>query len=271
MNSRKYDVGKYSYILWTDSLLPPFTTGNFFPLSFMSIVIPTAVWFKTAALCRECVIVGVFTALLSTSFLTRAWATEPGILETIDTEENREDGRLKKMVVVNSILYELIEFRAKYCKELDCTIERFDHFCPWTGNAVGVRNYPAFFAFLFFTIIHASFVASSASKTLATLAADANFRPHLLGIIIYCIGIVCLIGSLFLYHVIIVSQNITTAEKMKNVWRDGNPHDRGLLKNWSSFLMLCFQRPRISYFTRHTSSTATNEESDETQDLLISS
>ena len=38
------------------------------------------------------------------------------------------------------------------------TIERFDHFCPWTGNGVGIRNYHLFFYFLVFTNVHAIFV-----------------------------------------------------------------------------------------------------------------
>ena len=78
--------------------------------------------------------------------------TEPGILPTVDTEEARSDECLVKKVFLNNRNFPLLQFRAKYCKELKVTIERFDHFCPWTGNGVGIRNYHLFFYFLVFTM-----------------------------------------------------------------------------------------------------------------------
>ncbi|CEM35719.1 unnamed protein product [Vitrella brassicaformis CCMP3155] len=40
--------------------------------------------------------------------------------------------------------------RVHYCKEVGRTIRRFDHFCPWVDNAVGVGNQRVFFTFIFF-------------------------------------------------------------------------------------------------------------------------
>lgn len=39
--------------------------------------------------------------------------------------------------------------RAHHCRVLNVVIARFDHFCPWTGTAIGLRNYRPFVLFLF--------------------------------------------------------------------------------------------------------------------------
>lgn len=38
--------------------------------------------------------------------------------------------------------------RAHHCRVLNVVIARFDHFCPWTGTAIGLRNYRPFVLFL---------------------------------------------------------------------------------------------------------------------------
>lgn len=38
--------------------------------------------------------------------------------------------------------------RAHHCRVLHVVIARFDHFCPWTGTAIGLRNYRPFVLFL---------------------------------------------------------------------------------------------------------------------------
>ena len=134
------------------ALLPPWQASNCFPLSFLGIVIPTSAWFMVMeGVSIDTHLFCVITCTLSLYFLLSAWLTEPGILPTVDTEEARSDGRLVKKVLLNNRKFPLLQFRAKYCKELKVTIERFDHFCPWTGNGVGIRNYHLFFYFLVFT------------------------------------------------------------------------------------------------------------------------
>ena len=39
--------------------------------------------------------------------------------------------------------------RSKFCKLMGCHVARFDHFCPWLNQAVGMENYRYFLAFLF--------------------------------------------------------------------------------------------------------------------------
>jgi hypothetical protein len=38
--------------------------------------------------------------------------------------------------------------RAHHCRVLHVVIARFDHYCPWTGTAIGLRNYRPFVLFL---------------------------------------------------------------------------------------------------------------------------
>ena len=236
--------GKYIYYFGKQLLLPPFNSRNCFPLSFFSILVPTSVWYFTVDLNAAQIVVGTVTMILTLYFLVRAWTVEPGILPTVDTSEERSDGRLVKQISIDGKLYELAAFRAKYCKELSVTIERFDHFCPWTGNGVGVRNYFYFFSFLVLTNVHAAFVAITSFISAGYIL---KFRHILVAIVLYCIAIISLVGSLLIYHMYIIGKNITTAERIKNVYRGHNPYDDGLIKNWQEFFRLATVQPRISY------------------------
>lgn len=224
-------------------LLPPFKGKNCFPISFLGIIIPTSAWFFIVA--DTSYLFCIVTYILSLSFLVAAWLTEPGILPTVDTEEARSDGRLVKKVVLNNRHFSLPQFRAKYCKELQCCIEKFDHFCPWTGNAVGIRNYHLYFFFLVFTNLHAFFVGFTSLKASSR---QVELRAVLIALTLYCIGIICLVGFLLMYHIFLISENITTNEKLKNAYgtTNKNPHDKGFINNWISFYSNAFST-RESY------------------------
>jgi len=38
--------------------------------------------------------------------------------------------------------------RAHHCHDADAVVEQFDHFCPFLGSTIGVRNYRPFVSFL---------------------------------------------------------------------------------------------------------------------------
>lgn len=42
----------------------------------------------------------------------------------------------------------LLSRRGKFCKDTGTVIERFDHYCPWIDNAVGLGNQRRFYLFL---------------------------------------------------------------------------------------------------------------------------
>lgn len=54
---------------------------------------------------------------------------------------------------MNGVEHEFAEYRAKMSRFTDNCIEHFDHYCPWIGNAVGIRNYRYFVAFLSGTVL----------------------------------------------------------------------------------------------------------------------
>ena len=257
------------------ALLPPWQASNCFPLSFLGIVIPTSAWFMVMeGVSIDTHLFCVITCTLSLYFLLSAWLTEPGILPTVDTEEARSDGRLVKKVLLNNRKFPLLQFRAKYCKELKVTIERFDHFCPWTGNGVGIRNYHLFFYFLVFTNVHAIFVGVT---SLQASASNTTFRTFLVILTVYCIAIVCLVGFLLVYHIFLINQNITTNEKLKSTYgRQGqNPHNKGCFANWTTFFNNSFS-VRKSYVIQSSRNTfyrlkvddPSGVKEEETNDLL---
>ena len=66
-----------------------------------------------------------------------------------------------RKVVLGGEEHELEDFRAKVCRETECCVENFDHFCPWVGNAIGRRNYGWFVVFITSVSLLAAFVAAT--------------------------------------------------------------------------------------------------------------
>jgi hypothetical protein len=199
--------------------------------------------------------------------LFTAYFTEPGLLPTVDEEiETSADGkpsRPKKYVVLpgDEKRSDLLDFRAKYCRNTSNTVEKFDHFCPWTGNAVGVRNYRYYFCFLVFTNVLATVVLLTSCIAAVSLGSggSSNSKQNLTLLwllVVFCAIILMLVGSLLLYHVPLVSRNMTTNEDIKCVYSGANgrnPYDRGCMVNWCNFLKTTMQLPRCSYVSSNNS------------------
>ena len=72
-------------------------------------------------------------------------------------------------------LLEMTALRAKMCRQADCCIWEFDHFCPWVGNAIGRRNYRSFVAFLTAVcILDMTILASTAVRIMAFVASFSS-------------------------------------------------------------------------------------------------
>ena len=111
-------------------------------------------------------IAGVVLFVSSVVFLYSARCIEPGILPCEDVEgQTTIGGYAKKVVVLGGQTYELEQYRAKFVRETGNVVERFDHFCPWVGNAVGMRNYRHFVMFLTATNLLALLVLLSTAMT----------------------------------------------------------------------------------------------------------
>ena len=237
--------------------------SNMLPVSLGLIVGPSALWFwqqpmRSTAAGLATNIGGVLLLLLSLLNLFVCYFTEPGLLKTVDEPGETPGDRPRKLVVIPGAGHgprNLIDFRAKFCRETGNVVEVFDHFCPWTGNAVGRRNYRYYFGFLVFTTLLSLLVGiTSLIGALSNIPGQGeqpvNYMLWLL--VLFTCVILLLVGGLLGYHIPLVSSNRTTNESIKQVYANKvNPHDKGCCQNWTNFLGLMFQRPRPSYFDEH--------------------
>ena len=158
--------------------------------------------------------------------------------------------------------------RASHCRETDRCIERWDHFCPWVGTAVGLRNYRWFVLFvlsatgLALYIACASFAhlryiaavrlaAESLSTTAAAASAAEAAKVHsaaggwpawlraALGAPLSCalVGYGVVVGAMLTvlsaYHLYLIGINQSTYEHVRGTYdeRGSNPFDRGPIAN----------------------------------------
>ena len=116
---------------------------------------------------------------LSLASLVAAMVTEPGILPAAPPDEPREETKQARRkithVVIRGHRIKLQERRAKYTRHTDSVVERFDHHCPWVGNAVGLRNYYYFVSFVFWTTMLALVVGLKSGLRLYTLSKSKHY------------------------------------------------------------------------------------------------
>ena len=133
--------------------------------------------------------------------------------------------------------------RASHCRKTDRCIDRWDHYCPWVGNAVGRDNYRWFVFFLASTCSLAAVVGIGSLLHLRTLAASSvvgaiEAAPASALLLIYTSIVLFLLTMLLTYHLYIIAINQTTYENVRGRWtsEEPNPFDRGLLANFGEFL-----------------------------------
>eukprot|EP00471_Norrisiella_sphaerica_P003709 CAMPEP_0184489990 /NCGR_PEP_ID=MMETSP0113_2-20130426/16858_1 /TAXON_ID=91329 /ORGANISM="Norrisiella sphaerica, Strain BC52" /LENGTH=359 /DNA_ID=CAMNT_0026873703 /DNA_START=407 /DNA_END=1486 /DNA_ORIENTATION=- len=150
-------------------------------------------------------------------------------------------------VNLNGKSYRLPELRAKYCRQTRNVIERFDHFCPWIGNAVGLRNYHYFFMLILVSSFLASMITVSSVIALILLERSPGLCAVIATIAVLAMLVLLALSNLLVYNLRIVSLNLTTNEDLKLVFHGReNPHDRGCLKNWAN--VFCSWK-RSSYYS----------------------
>jgi len=141
--------------------------------------------------------------------------------------------------------------RSKHCKELDRCVYRYDHYCPFVGNAVGLQNHAFFLIFLAWHVASLSIYFYLTFRSLSLTDEDLSpikkrmIVQLLISVIagLGCVGMLVFAGSLLVHHLYLVATNLTTNEYMNYtkydyLIEDGrftNPYNLGSKSNCCEF------------------------------------
>jgi len=107
--------------------------------------------------------------------------------------------------------------RAQHCKALNRCVSRYDHYCPWAGNAIGQNNYRFYILLLTYGVLAVGGVALGTSSTILwcfTSNCDDGLLITILTMILLVVSIV--IGyslfNLWYFHMLLLRCNFTTKE-----------------------------------------------------------
>jgi len=141
--------------------------------------------------------------------------------------------------------------RSKHCRELDRCVYRYDHYCPFVGNAVGLDNHSFFLGFLAWQVGSLTLYFYLAYRSLSL--SDEDLSPIKKRVIVQlllstiaglgCMAMFIFAGSLLAHHLYLVATNLTTNEYMNYtkydyLMEDGrfkNPYNRGVGQNCGEF------------------------------------
>ena len=196
-------------------------------------------------------------AALST--LSQSRGAEDAISHAREKDSTTNNRHSHWYIVVDGGRYELPELRAKFCRQSSNCVENFDHFCPWTGNVIGVRNYKFFFFFVTCVVLLCVVVFSTSLVCFIWSTRDvkewinAFTGPHSdtatvsTLLMVYAVVMSFAIFPLWFFHIGLICSATTTNEAIRGVWAGrANPNDLGCMGNCSR--ALC-RRSRASYLT----------------------
>lgn len=130
--------------------------------------------------------------------------------------------------------------RAHHCRRCRTCVMRMDHHCPWFNNCIHFHNYRGFFCTLFYTTLIFAYVAISVLLyyTVIPQWQLQSLDLYVAVLVMVALSAVCCIvlGSFFVYHVFLSSNNRTHIENL-------NPETKSLFNlgsSWKNFQVLQF-------------------------------
>lgn len=200
----------------------------------------------------------LFSFLILASFFITAFS-DPGIIPRLPPSPHSNPFDAPPPAHINTTIATgsmKVAFQRKYCdtcelyrpvRAIHCGIcnncvDTFDHHCPWVGNCIGKRNYRYFLVFIFSVLIGLAYVQAFCIVDLVKRHFDKPpgkrdfgqvlHNPASLILIAYCLAVQGLVGSLAVYHCMLISRGVTTNESIKGIFKKENPYSRGCCGNW---------------------------------------
>jgi len=209
-------------------------------------------------------VVGAILMAMSLSMLFMAASTDPGILPRAIKSESRHnfyfpilhnfeiDGVTHKLKYCGTChIYRSL--RASHCSDCDNCVLDFDHHCPWVGTCIARRNYKWFVLFInsstllclyvFITsilqIIYANVRVVMPNEG-QNVMEDFKAQPVSFILAVYTFIIAWSIGSLSVFHCVLLCQGKTTREFIK---KQSDEEATSMVKRWTEV----FCTPTPSY------------------------
>jgi hypothetical protein len=128
-----------------------------------------------------------------------------------------EDGAAKQVCTICRAVKKL---RSHHCTELGRCISRFDHFCPWVDNAIGLKNQRAFIFFLLSLETSLVIIYMMVFRLFGTYWGFDQSSTQVYGWDVWKSVLVAFlnllwfgfIGALIIRHIVYMACNITTFE-----------------------------------------------------------
>ena len=114
--------------------------------------------------------------------------------------------------------------RASHCHYCDNCVEEYDHHCPWLSNCIGRRNYRSFVLFIFSvalaSLYNCVFIGALINRELSLpLSFKVAYLISLFtsggGFFLFTLATGLTLSSLFGYHLMLISYDLTTSEHVK--------------------------------------------------------
>ncbi|XP_075485747.1 putative protein S-acyltransferase 15 [Primulina tabacum] len=179
--------------------------------------------------------------------LTDPGGVPPGYVP--DVEENQvPDQEFKKSGVHPRRCDKCSAFkptRAHHCRVCRRCILRMDHHCVWINNCVGHRNYKSFVTLVFYSTLASTYSAVIVISCALHKDMDSSGGYSLKNFCVACgvvtVGLSVILGSLLVWHIYLITHNLTTIEYhegKRSAWlarKSGltyrHPFDVGAYKN----------------------------------------